>query len=171
MKGSIPPPPNQNLFGDYQRLAVSPDGSLLYAVSTQGYLEAIDTLTLSPVSVIQLAPFLFAASGSPAPHIVFAPDGSAVYVVVLGPSGPLIQVITPDTSQPVNSVQIGTATSYLSDLALSLDGSTLFALDQSTGITYPVDTNTLTVGTPIPRPNLPPSTTVPIVFSGLLVQP
>jgi DNA-binding beta-propeller fold protein YncE len=68
-------------------------------------------------------------------------------------------------------VQIGTATSYLSDLALSLDGSTLFALDQSTGITYPVDTNTLTVGTPIPRPNLPPSTTVPIVFSGLLVQP
>jgi DNA-binding beta-propeller fold protein YncE len=170
--GSIPLPAavNVNVFGNYQRLAVSPDGSLLYANSSGG-LEAIDTRTLSPVSFIQLTPGLFPGQVSPAPHIVFAPDGSAAYMAVLGGKGAYIVVINPDTSQQVNSVQIGSPTSYLSDLAITLDGSALFALDQSTGITYPVNTATLTVGTPIPRPNLPPSATVPIVFSGFVMRP
>jgi DNA-binding beta-propeller fold protein YncE len=171
VKGAVPlPAANVNLFGYYQRLAVSPDGSLLYATGSGGYLEAIDTRTLSPVSFILLAPFLFVESGSPAPHIVFAPDGSAAYVAVLGPKGAFVVVINPDTSQPVNSVQIGSSTSYLSDLAITLDGSTLFALDLASGITYPVSTATLTVGTPIPRQNLPGSSTDPIVFSGFAVR-
>jgi hypothetical protein len=87
---------------------------------------------------------------------------------VLGPKGAYIVVINPDTSQQVNSVQVGSATSYISDLALSTDGSTVLAMDQTTGITYPMDATAFTLGTPIPRPNLPPSTTVPIVFSGFV---
>jgi DNA-binding beta-propeller fold protein YncE len=168
--GSIALPANQNLFGNYQRLAVSPDGSLLYASSSEGYLEAIDTRTLSPVSFIQLAPFLFAESDTPSPHMVFALDGSAVYVAVLGPNGAYIVTIDPDTSQQVNSVQVGSATSYISDLALSPDGTTVLAMDETTGITYLMDTTAFTLGTPIPRPNLPPNTTVPIVFSGFVIQ-
>jgi 6-phosphogluconolactonase (cycloisomerase 2 family) len=168
--GSIPLPSNQNLFGNYQRLAVSPDGSLLYAGSSEGYLEAIDTRTLSPVSFIQLAPFLFAESDTPTPHMVFALDGRAVYVAVLGPNAAYIVAIDPDTSQQVKSVQVGSATSYISDLALSPDGNTLLAMDGTTGITYTLNTTAFTQGTPIPRPNLPPNTSVPIVYSGFVIQ-
>ena len=170
VKATIPlPAANSNLFGYYQRLAVSPDGSLLYASGSGGYLEAIDTLTLLPVSFIQLAPFQFVESGTPDPHIVFAPDGSAVYVAVLGAKGALIVVINPDTSQPVNSVSIGGPTTYLSDLAITRDGLTLMTIDLKTGITYPVNTATLTVGTPIPRQTLPGSPSDPIVYSGFAV--
>ena len=165
VKASIPlPAANVNLFGSYQRLAVSPDGSLLYASGSGGYLEALDTLSLLPVSFIQLPPFQFVEAGTPLPHMAFAPDGSA-----LCPHGALIVVINPDTSQEVNSVSIGSATSYLSDLAISRDGLTLYALDQTTGLRYSVDTGTLTVGTPTPPPSLPGGP-APIVFSGFAVR-
>jgi DNA-binding beta-propeller fold protein YncE len=169
--GSIaaPPPATENLFGYYMRLAVSPDGTLLYATGAGGYLEAIDTLTLAPVSFIQLPPGQFVTAGSPPPHIVFAPDGAAAYVAVGGPRGPSIYAINPLTSQPVNSVAIGSATSVLTDLVVSANGSTLYTIDESTGITYPVNTATFAVGTPIPRQSLQTSATDPIGFAGLAV--
>jgi DNA-binding beta-propeller fold protein YncE len=172
VKGTIPFPAsgNENLFGYYLRLAVSPDGTLLYASGSGGYLEAIDTLTQKPVSFIGLSPGLFLEASSPAPHIVFAPDGTKAYVGVGGPTGPSVVVIDPYTSQQVAAVRIGSSTSYLADIAISSNGSILYTVDESTGITYPIDTATLAVGTPIPRQTLPTGSTAPIGFAGLAVR-
>src|ERR1035441_366925 len=142
VKGTIPFPAsgNENLFGYYLRVAVSPDGTLLYASGSGGHLQAIDTLTQKPVSFIGLSPGLFLEASSPAPHIVFAPDGTKAYVGVGGPTGPSIVVIDPYTSQQVAAVRIGSSTSYLADIAISSNGSILYTVDESTGITYPIAT-------------------------------
>ena len=171
--GSIPfsASGNENLFGYYLRLAVSPDGTLLYATGAGGYLEAIDTLTQAPVSFIKFNPGIFVSATSPAPHIVFAPDGTKVYVATGNAYGSLIEVIDPYTSQPLNSVSVGNANSFLFDLAITYDGSTVYALDGFTGITYPIDTATLAVGTPIPRQNLPTTANASIGFASLAVRP
>jgi DNA-binding beta-propeller fold protein YncE len=68
-------------------------------------------------------------------------------------------------------VSVGNANSFLFDLAITYDGSTVYALDGFTGITYPIDTATLAVGTPIPRQNLPTTANASIGFASLAVRP
>jgi hypothetical protein len=142
---TLPSGVNTGLFGSYTRLQVSPDGTLLYAVGTNA-VEAIDTLTLLPVRVIGFRPGVFPETSFPQPHIVFSSDGTLAYVVVAGPQGPSIAAINTSNSQVTNNISIGGATSYLTDIALSLDNSVLVTFDSVTTTLYPINTASGQVG-------------------------
>jgi hypothetical protein len=153
---SLPSSVNAGLFGSYQRLQVSPDGTLLYAVGTN-VVEAIDTLTLLPVSVIGFNPGIFPETSFPEPHIQFSSDGTAAYVVVAGPRGPAAAVINTATSQVTNLISVGSASSYLTDISVSPDGSILLAYDKATAALYPINTVTGQVGSAVSVPKALPN--------------
>jgi hypothetical protein len=142
---TLPASVDASLFGSYTRLQLSPDGTLLYAVGTNA-VEAIDTLTLLPVSIIGFNPGIFPETSFPEPHIVFSSDGTLAYVAVAGPRGPSVAVINTSTSQVTNSISIGGASSYLTDITLTLDNSVLATFDSTTTTLYPINTATGQVG-------------------------
>jgi hypothetical protein len=155
-----------NQLGYYSRLALSPDGNLLYAQG-QASIEVIDTLTLMPVAYLEFPPGNFPENAAPTPHMVFAPNGNTAYIAASGPSGPSIVVVDTATSQVLTKIPIGGPSSYVSDLVMTLNGPTLWVIDQITGSTIPVDTRTGQVGTPLAPLSFPGSSNTTTQFSSL----
>jgi YVTN family beta-propeller protein len=102
-------------------LAVSPDGSRVYAsrtAATGADVAILDTKTGTEDNI-----GIAAAAGITADCVRVSPDGRRLYVAANGPFAAEVVVIDTHTNRVTNSVEIG---SPIRDIALSADGATAY---------------------------------------------
>jgi WD40 repeat protein len=140
---TLPLPSQMGQGGRFGRLAVSPDGTTL-VVNDQSKLIIVDTTTLTISKSIDI-------NGLPAgPHVAFSPDGTLFYMagyVTDGTpftGGQPVAVLNGQTWTKLKYFSIGTSSkdASIGDLALSLDGSTLFVTNRTDGSTSLYDAMT-----------------------------
>lgn len=101
-------------------LAVSPDGTQVYASRTGADVVVLDTAT-DDIDVIDIV----AAPGMSAEHLRISPDGRRLYVATHKPSGGELVVIDARAKHVIDTLEIG---SPIRDLALSPDGDTAYVV-------------------------------------------
>ena len=130
--------------GDYNYVAVSPDGTLVAAVPEDGCVVMIVTVADSSFRTIELD----CGNSDEHGHPVFSPDGSTLYV----PNYTAGSVEVYDLSNDTNTRDIGgMADAWVADI--SPDGNTLFVHDYSDGDLFKVALSTDTVTGPLSLPD------------------
>lgn len=162
--GQIMPPlinPQRPEFGSvvFYRLAVSPDGTLLYAVTGPG-IFVFDTLTNAQVNPPQSAlaivniPTFNVPGVTPQQdtRIVFHPNGERAYYVSGCPAphggDACLAVMDTKTNLLIDTVTLGPGQTTLpTGIGISMDGGTVMVKEFNSGDIIPIDTVTDTVGT------------------------
>ncbi len=115
-------------------IAISPDKSRVYvANSSSGTVSIIDAATNTVINSISVA--------NPK-HIVVHPNGSKIYVLSLSDKAVVINTVT---LQIEAIIQIGGLSSFATCLAISPDGSKLYASSFLGGLVDVINTNTNTI--------------------------
>jgi len=114
-------------------VAVSPDGTVLYAVSTwEETLSAIDAETHEPIGSVDVGP-------SPR-GIAVKPDGTRVYVSSLADG--TVRVIDAASLEVLDTVQAAEPWASVCDLEVSPDGARLYAISDASLMLTVMDTAT-----------------------------
>lgn len=128
-----------------QGLALSPDGSRLYAArSGPGTVVVLDTASRSVVTTITLA------SGSGPSGIVVSPDGN--YVYVSNALTDTVSVIDTSTNSVVNTINVGDEPQ---GVAVTPGGDKLYVANALSDTVSVIDTGTQTVVSTIPVGDVP----------------
>ena len=157
--------PQRPDFGSevFGHIAVSPDGSLLYAVSGGG-IFVFDTLTNTQVNpppsalaIVNIPTFnVVGIIPTPNTHIVFHPNGTRAYFTsslcpAPNSSNACLAVMDTKTNLIVDAVPLGPSSRTVpGGLGISADGTTVFVKEFNSGDFIPIDTTTDKVGTHIP---------------------
>jgi DNA-binding beta-propeller fold protein YncE len=158
--GQLLPPlinPQRPTFGSavFDRIAISPDGTLLYATSSQG-IFVFDTLTntqinppSSALAIVNIPTFnVTGITPTPDEPILFHPNGARAYftsVVCPSPnsSNSCLAVMDTKTNQIVDAVPLGPAsTTHAGGLGISPDGTWVVVKEFSSGDWILIDTTT-----------------------------
>jgi DNA-binding beta-propeller fold protein YncE len=162
--GQIMPPlinPQHPEFGSiiFYRLAVSPDGTLLYAVSDPG-IFVFDTLThaqvnppASALAIVNIPTFnVPGVNPRQDTRIVFHPNGTRAYYVSGCPAphggDVCLAVMDTKTNLLIDAVTLGSGqTTEPTGIGISMDGGSVLVKEFNSGDIIPIDTVTDTVGT------------------------
>jgi DNA-binding beta-propeller fold protein YncE len=121
-----------------QFIAIAPNGKLAYAsLAENGRIIPIDLTTNTAGSSFYV--------GGQAIGLVFTPDSRTLYVSAGGAVTP-VDTATNTLGTPI---RLSNSVSFGAGLAITPDGSTVWAVDEPNGALVPIDVATNTAGTPV----------------------